>query len=106
MQAVVTADVGKRVIVVVVDAAKMFRNKMGMKLGRRRPVFEPQEEGKLDWTGAVDALGRLLHTSARYAAATHTRTRALTQIPGPDMSKFKFDGVEFDYGDYFGTSFL
>ena len=54
MQAVVTADVGKQVIVVVVDAAKMFRNKMGMKLGRRRPVFEPQEEGKLDWTGAVD----------------------------------------------------
>jgi hypothetical protein len=30
----------------------------------------------------------------------------LTQIPGPDMSKFKFDGVEFDYGDYYGTSFL
>jgi hypothetical protein len=56
------------------------------------------------------------HQRARYAAATHTRTRALTQIPGPDMSKFKFDGVEFDgvefdgvefdYGDYYGTSFL
>jgi len=72
MQAVVTADVGKRVIVVVVDAAKMFRNKMGMKLG---PVFEPQEEGKLDWTGAVDALGRLLHTSAR--ATPQPRIREL-----------------------------
>jgi hypothetical protein len=106
MQATVTADAGKRVIVVVVDAAKMFRNRMGMKLGRRRPVFEPQEEGKVDWTAAVDALGRLLHTSARYAAATHTRTRALTQIPGPDISKFKFDGVELNYRDYYGTSFL
>jgi hypothetical protein len=101
MQATVTADAGKRVIVVVVDAAKMFRNRMGMKLGRR-----PQEEGKVDWTAAVDALGRLLHTSARYAAATHTRTRALTQIPSPDMLKFKLDGVGLDYGDYYGTSFL
>ena len=72
MQAVVTADVGKQVIVVVVDAAKMFRNKMGMKLGRRR-----------------------------YAAATHTRTRALTQIPGPDMLKFKLDGVRLDYEVYY-----
>jgi hypothetical protein len=33
----------------------MFRNRMEMKLGRQRHVFEPRKERKLDWSGAIDA---------------------------------------------------